>query len=197
MMILAEVELRPVGLGQRLADEGGDARVGGGRDRLDRRLTSLPGRGEGGGAHGDDDLRVGRLDRLDRVAGVDRPLEGLRADHLGDVGDLHHVEQRRDARRDVLGGSRSRARRSRRSPERARRSARRAARPAHGRRARRRRRAPWRRPRASRPPRPRRRRYGRRRGRRPAARSRARRSAPGRSCRSRRRWRLRPEEGSP
>ncbi len=69
---------------------------------LDRGLASRPGRAEGGGAHGDDDLRIGRLDRLDRVAGVDRPLEGLGADHLGDVGDLHHVEQRRRTRGDVL-----------------------------------------------------------------------------------------------
>ncbi len=43
------------------------------------------------------------LDRLDGVAGVDRPLEGLGAQDLGDVGDLHHVEQRRGARGDVLG----------------------------------------------------------------------------------------------
>ena len=43
------------------------------------------------------------LDRLDRIAGVDRPLEALRAEHLGDVGKLHHVEQRRRARQHVLG----------------------------------------------------------------------------------------------
>ena len=42
------------------------------------------------------------FDRLDRIAGVDRPLERLRAQHLGDVGDLHHVDQGRDARRDIL-----------------------------------------------------------------------------------------------
>ena len=41
---------------------------------------------------------IGRLDRLDRVARVDRPLERLRADDLDDVGDLHHVEERRGAR---------------------------------------------------------------------------------------------------
>ena len=68
----------------------------GARAALARRL-------ERGGAHGGDDLGVGRFDRLDRVAGVDRPLEGLGADDLGDVGDLHHVEQRRRARQHVLG----------------------------------------------------------------------------------------------
>ncbi len=43
------------------------------------------------------------LDRLDGVAGVDRPLEGLRADHFGDVGNLHDVKKRGNPRRDVLG----------------------------------------------------------------------------------------------
>ena len=67
---------------------------------------ALAGGGERRGAHGDDDLRIGRFDGLDRVAGIDRPLEGLRAEDLGDVGNLHHVEQRRRPRRDVLGACR-------------------------------------------------------------------------------------------
>jgi hypothetical protein len=58
---------------------------------------------ERSGAHGRHDFRIGRLDGLDRVAGVDRPLEGLHAHDLDDVGDLHHVEERRDPRHDVLG----------------------------------------------------------------------------------------------
>ena len=43
-----------------------------------------------------------RLHRLDRVAGVDRPLERIRRDDLGDVRELHDVEQRGDAGHDVL-----------------------------------------------------------------------------------------------
>ena len=62
------------------------------------------GRLEGGGADGDDLLRVGRLHRLDGVAGIDRAPERVGRDHLDDVGDLHHVEQRGDARHDVLAG---------------------------------------------------------------------------------------------
>ena len=63
---------------------------------------------EGGGAHGDHLLGVGRLHGLDGVAGIDRPLEGVGRDHLDDLGDLHHVEQGGDARHDVLaaGGGR-------------------------------------------------------------------------------------------
>ena len=45
-----------------------------------------------------------RLHRLDGVAGVDRPLERVGRDHLGDFRHLRHVEQRRDARQDVLAG---------------------------------------------------------------------------------------------
>ncbi len=43
-----------------------------------------------------------------RVAGVDRALEGVGADDLGDVGDLGDIEQGSHARRDVLarGGGR-------------------------------------------------------------------------------------------
>ena len=44
----------------------------------------------------------------DRVAGIDRPLEGVGRDDRDDVGDLHHVEQRGDARHDVLAGGRRR-----------------------------------------------------------------------------------------
>ena len=41
---------------------------------------------------------------LQRVAGIDQPLERVGRDHLDDVGDLHHVEQRRDPRHEILAG---------------------------------------------------------------------------------------------
>ena len=63
-------------------------------------------------AHRDDLLGFRRLHRLDGVAGIDRPLERVGGDDLGDVGDLHHVERGGDARGDVL------ARRRRRRDER-------------------------------------------------------------------------------
>ena len=66
--------------------------------------AALAGRREGGGADGDHLLGVGRLHRLDRVAGIDRPLEGVGRDHLGDVGNLHDVEQGGDARQHILAG---------------------------------------------------------------------------------------------
>ena len=43
------------------------------------------------------------LDGLDRVAGIDRPLEGLWANNLDDVRNLHHVDERRHAWRNILG----------------------------------------------------------------------------------------------
>ena len=69
---------------------------------LDRSRTAFCRRGEGGGAHGDHLLGVGRLHRLDGVAGIDRPLEGVGRDDLDDFGDLRDVEQGCDARQDVL-----------------------------------------------------------------------------------------------
>jgi hypothetical protein len=74
------------------------------RRRLDWRRTTLPGRLEGRGSHGDDLLGVVRLHGLNGVAGIDRPLERVGRHDLDDVGDLHHVEQRGDARHDVLAG---------------------------------------------------------------------------------------------
>ena len=67
------------------------------RSRLERR-----------GAHRDHPLGVGRLHRLDGVAGIDRPLERVGGDDLDDLGDLHDVEQRGHARHDVLAGGRRR-----------------------------------------------------------------------------------------
>ena len=57
---------------------------------------------EGRGPHRDHLLGVLRLHGLDRVAGIDRPLEGVGRDDLDDLRDLHHVEQRRDTRHHVL-----------------------------------------------------------------------------------------------
>ena len=80
------------------------AGIGGGRRVLDRRGAALAGRLEGRGAHGDDLDLVLRAHGLHGVAGIDQPLEGVGRDHLDDVGDLHHVEQRGDARHEVLAG---------------------------------------------------------------------------------------------
>ena len=38
------------------------------------------------------------------VAGIDRPLEGVGRDDLDHLGDLHHVEERRNPRQHVLAG---------------------------------------------------------------------------------------------
>ena len=66
--------------------------------------AALAGRLEGRGAHRDDlDLVLG-AHGLHRVAGIDQPLEGVGRDHLDDVGDLHDVEQRGDARHEILAG---------------------------------------------------------------------------------------------
>ena len=101
---LGRGQLRTVALGQPVLDEGRQAGVGRGR-RTSRPAPSRPRRPrEGGRAHGDDLLGVGRLHRLDRVAGIDRPLERVGRDHLDDLGDLRDVEQRGDARHDVLAG---------------------------------------------------------------------------------------------
>ena len=80
-----------------------------------------------------DALRIGGLHRLDGVAGVDRPLEGVGRDDPGDVGDLHHVEKGGDPRHDVLADGGRRRDDARRSRRRAIRSARRAVRRAGGR----------------------------------------------------------------
>src|SRR5262249_37428142 len=85
-------------------DEGGLERAGGRGGGFDGSRTGGGDGLEGGAADGDDLLRVGRFDREDRVAGVDRTLEGRAIDHLGDLRDLRHVELGGDARGDVLAG---------------------------------------------------------------------------------------------
>ena len=78
------------------------------RDALDRGRAVLGHRRKRRDAHRDDLLGFRRLHRLDGVAGVDRPLERVGGDDLGDVGDLHDVERGGDARRHVLARRRRR-----------------------------------------------------------------------------------------
>jgi hypothetical protein len=88
-------------LGELAADQLALAQVGAGGDGFDRGVPPRR-RVEGGGAHGDDLDRVGRLDGGQRVAGVDRAHEGVGGFDGDDVGDLGHVEQRGDAGQHVL-----------------------------------------------------------------------------------------------
>ena len=86
-------------------DEAAGARIAGRIDLFDRARSAFRSRFlERGGADGDDLLRIVRLDGRDRVTGVNRARERVRPLDREDVGDLHHVEQRRDARGDVLSG---------------------------------------------------------------------------------------------
>ena len=72
-------------------------------DGLDRRRrAACAGRLEGRGAHGDDVLAVLRAHGLDRIAGVDRPLERVGRDNLGHFRNLHHVEESGDPRHDIF-----------------------------------------------------------------------------------------------
>ncbi len=54
------------------------------------------------------DLLIGRLHRLDGIAGIDRALESVRRLDRDDVGDLRHVEQRGDAGQHILAHGRCR-----------------------------------------------------------------------------------------
>ena len=101
-MILADVSSGRSLLRHLLADEAGEARIGRSGGVLDRRAAAFAGRRKGRGAHRDDLLGILRLHGLDGVAGIDRPLEGVGGDHLDDLGHLHDVEQRGDARHHVL-----------------------------------------------------------------------------------------------
>ncbi len=53
-------------------------------------------------------LPATRLHGLDRVAGIDRPLESVGADHLQNFGDLRDVQLRRHARQKVFSAGRRR-----------------------------------------------------------------------------------------
>jgi hypothetical protein len=87
------------------ADEAGKALVAAAGDGLDLARPALAScLLEGGGAHGNHLLRVGALHRGDGVAGIDRAGEGVGALDRENIGQLHHVEQSGDARRDILAG---------------------------------------------------------------------------------------------
>ena len=60
------------------------------------------GRVERRGAHGDHLDGIAGLHRGERVAGIDVALEGIGPEHLDDVGQLGDVQQRGEARHDVL-----------------------------------------------------------------------------------------------
>ena len=83
MTIARGGQLRPVRFGQLGADEGRERRRRRRRDGLDRRRAASAARGglEGGAAHGDHLLGLAAPHRLDGVAGIDRPLEGVGRDH--------------------------------------------------------------------------------------------------------------------
>ncbi len=92
------------------SDEAAEAGIASGIGRLDRGAAALARSFlETGAADRDHLLRVVRLDRGDGIAGVDRADEGARILDADDVADLHHVEQGRDARGDVLAESRGRS----------------------------------------------------------------------------------------
>ena len=102
-------QFRTVGRGQCIRNERGDTGVFSGGDRLDRCRTAFCRCRKGRRANGDDLLAIGCLNGLNGITGIDRALEGVRADNFDDFRDLSHVEKRSNTRRDVLcrGGRRS------------------------------------------------------------------------------------------
>ena len=105
-MIFALVSSGPLAFGHFLADEARHARIGGCRNGFYCARSAF-GRSlvEGGAAYGDDQFRIAAFDRGNSVAGIDRAGEGLLPLDRKNVGNLHHVEKRGDAGRDVLAGS--------------------------------------------------------------------------------------------
>jgi hypothetical protein len=100
---LGRGQLGSVELGDLGADEARLAGVGDRLHGLDRRRSAARCRRvEAGRAHRDHVHRIEALHGRDRVAGVDRALEGVGVDDLGDVRDLADVEPGGHARRDVL-----------------------------------------------------------------------------------------------
>src|SRR5450631_564686 len=99
---LGRCQFGAIALGNLLADKTGETGVGRRRGIFYRRAAAVSCRGEGRGAYGDDLLGVLRFNRLNGVAGIDRPLKGIRRNHLDDFRHLHHIEQRCDPRHDVL-----------------------------------------------------------------------------------------------
>ena len=88
---------------QLLADDLDLPVVGRRNDAFDRAAAAARRRRvEAGGTHGDDLPGVLRLHRGEGVAGIDGPHEGVCRFDGDDVGNLRDVEQRGDARRDIL-----------------------------------------------------------------------------------------------
>ncbi len=101
---LGGAEFGPAGGHGVLRDEAGRRGRGAGGQGLDRSRTALGGGVEHGRADGGQDLGVGGLDRLHRIAGVDRPLEGLGVDHADDLAERSQVKPGGQARDEVLAG---------------------------------------------------------------------------------------------
>ncbi len=102
-------EFGAVALGHLAAHEPALARIRGHVGLLHRRRAARGSRTiEAGRAHGDHLHAVAALHRGNRVARVDRALEGVRAVHLGDVADLRDVQLGGHARRHVLAAGRGR-----------------------------------------------------------------------------------------
>src|SRR3546814_1903923 len=96
-------DLGTLRLGDLGSDEARQAGIAASADGFNRARTA--GRGglfEGGAADGEDQLRIFALDGRVGVAGVDRSGEALVALDRQYVRNPHHVEQRGDARRDIL-----------------------------------------------------------------------------------------------
>ena len=95
-------EFRALGLGDLGTHEAGKSRIRA-RRSLDTGRATLAGRLlEGCATHRDNLLCIRRLDRRDRISRVDGTRERVSAFHRQDVADLHHVQQGRNARRDIL-----------------------------------------------------------------------------------------------
>ena len=85
------------------ADEAGETGRARGGHGLDLGIAAFGcGGWKCGAADGDDLDAVLRLHRQQRVPGIDRAHEGVGRHDAGDIRDLRHVQQRRDARHDVL-----------------------------------------------------------------------------------------------
>src|SRR5882762_1772819 len=74
---LGRCQFGTVALGDLLADEAGEAGIGSGSRGFNRRAAADAGGREGRGPHRDDLLGVLGFHGLDRIAGIDRPLEGI------------------------------------------------------------------------------------------------------------------------
>jgi hypothetical protein len=102
-------QLRTIAFCNLFADKAGQARIAGTAHGFHlARTTFGGGLVERGAAHRDDEFLIGAGDGGDCVAGIDRTREGLVAFDRENVGDLHDIEKRGDARRDILARGRGR-----------------------------------------------------------------------------------------